>query len=520
MNIKDITKKLKHRKSEIFLVLILIFAAFLRLIFFVGPCCDDDVAYLNSAYNIVKLNFVELHNGYSFAYRTMMILPMALSFKIFGISEFTASLYILLTSLGSIIVAFFIGKFLFNARVGIFASLLLAFYPLEVIYSTHIVPDIPVAFFMGLSVLVFLYAEKNEKDKFYILSGVTAGLAYLVKITAILIVPFILFYAIFLLKRNKTKAILRFLLGFLLIFVIEMCYSYYFTSDPFTHYRSHVSAQKAWGHMRKKSMDEIKAQLLFYPNLMLGRGILALSQPDIMLSKGIIRDISPYCGYFFWLLVLSILFPWSYKKDGKRFLIVLFWFFSIFLFLQFGTMDIGRFVLIHRLTRFITILSIPMSLVIAHFLDVLIGKKPFVVMLVILGLFFLPLFLDSLARIDLVTSYENNQILGDTRELCSVLKTLPKKDIYFYQFTREFGLLKFYFNFDEDNQLKLLYDKPCDSIRNAYVVTDDNRWFFEGGPEYPECFKNPPENWKLIATIEKADEGIYRRFDPKIYYVP
>jgi len=503
--------KLKNIEPKVLLFLIIVFAIFLRLIFFVGPCCDDDVAYLNSAHKLLKLDFSELRNGFSFGYRIMMSIPIALSFKFFGISEFSASLYILLTSIGSLIITFYIGRMLFNATVGLIAAFLLSFYPLEVIYSTHIVPDVPLAFFIGLGVLIFIYAEeKTKKDIYYFFSGLIIGIAYLVKITTIIIFPFILIYSIFFSKKNKNKStILKFFSGFGLIIFTEALYSFYFTGDILMRYHSHISAQTAWGLMKNKSIDEIKVQLRFYPNVMLGNG----------------NNLSPYCGIFFWLLLISfivlfsMMFDTKYKHKIKRreFFIVLLWFFSVFLYLQFGTMDIKRFILIHRLIRFLTLLSIPMSLIIAYFLTEIDTKKP--LNLIIVSLFVLILLSDSVMRINSITNYENNQVLGDVRHLYRILRTLPKKDVYFYQFTREFGLLEFYFDFDEENRLKLLYDKPCDSINNSYVVTDDNRWFFEGGPKYPVCFKNPPDSWKLIAVIKKANEGIYGKFDPKIYLV-
>jgi hypothetical protein len=182
-------------------------------------------------------------------------------------------------------------------------------------------------------------------------------------------------------------------------------------------------------------------------------------------------------------------------------------------------MDVRSFVLIHRLARFATLLSIPLAITIAHFLDAITLKKSVIVALTVLAIFLLPLFLDSLARIQRVTNYDNNQVLGDVRELGRVLKTLPNKDIYFYKDTREFGLLKFYFDFNEDGRLKLLFDKPCESISGAYVVIDDNLSYFEGQP-YSNCLRNPPQNWQLISVITKADQGTYGMFDPKIYYAP
>jgi hypothetical protein len=74
---------MKMMRTKFLLIIILLISLCLRLIFFVGPCCDD-VAYLNSAHKIIKLDFEEFSNGNCFTYRTMMMVPIAISIKTLG----------------------------------------------------------------------------------------------------------------------------------------------------------------------------------------------------------------------------------------------------------------------------------------------------------------------------------------------------------------------------------------------------------------------------------------------------
>jgi len=297
------------KKSTILAVLsILLIGLVIRLEYFVGPCCDDDVSYLDVAHNIMSLNFIDFRSSYVFAYRTMMVAPIALSFRIFGVSDVTASLFVLLTSVGSIAVAFAIGRMLFNENTGIIAALLMSFYPLEAEYSTHLVPDVPLAFFMGAGVLLFLYAEKKGGNLLYTCAGIAMGLAYLVKIMGLLLLLFVVSYFILFSRKKMARGLLLFLAGFAVVFLIEALYSCYFTGNVFTNYESYISAQKMWGHMKERSNDEVREMLLFYPRATLGIGI-----------DGYMKFFS--C--FFWLLALSIITPAICREKRKEFLVIL-----------------------------------------------------------------------------------------------------------------------------------------------------------------------------------------------------
>jgi len=145
------------------LIWILIFALFLRLYFFVGLNWSDDIGYVNDAYRILKNEFV--FTKYPPTLRPMMIYPLSFTFLVLGISNYTATLYPLLASLGSIILIFYLGKEFFDYETGLIAAFLLSFFPLNVIYSTWIMPDLIIAFFMGLSVYFFL--KSNKKRNLY-----------------------------------------------------------------------------------------------------------------------------------------------------------------------------------------------------------------------------------------------------------------------------------------------------------------------------------------------------------------
>ncbi len=190
-------KKLGEVKAEFWLILIVVFAVLLRYNYFIGLNLNDDLCYVNLAHEVVEGRF--RFNGWIFAVRHMMHYPIAFFFWIFGVSDFSASLYILLCSLGGILVAFYIGKTLFNEKVALLAAFFMSFFPVDVVYSTTLVPDIPVAFFMGLSVCLFLYGERYGNSIYYYLSGVSIGLAWLVKGLALLILLF--FPTYFLLDR-------------------------------------------------------------------------------------------------------------------------------------------------------------------------------------------------------------------------------------------------------------------------------------------------------------------------------
>jgi len=209
VEIKTIKRKIKKMRPEVWLILILVFALTLRLWFFVGIGFNDDSYYLDFADDIYNGKKFTPPRGVHWGIRIGVYLPVVFFWKLLGISEFSTSFFTLLTSLGSILIVYLIGKELFNSKTGLIAAFLLSIFPLDVIYSTQIGPDIPFQFFSILSLFFLLKSEKSKnriKPRIYILlSGLSLGLSYLFKELIPVMLLVMAFYVIWNNDLNKRK---------------------------------------------------------------------------------------------------------------------------------------------------------------------------------------------------------------------------------------------------------------------------------------------------------------------------
>jgi len=133
----------------------------------------------------------------------------------------------------TIVVAFFVGKNLFNRTTGLFFSLILLFYSLWLINSRLIMSEVYLHFFILLSILLLIKSfrkENNHRKLFFILGAISFGIALNIKLFAIeLIIPIlvmILFYDSFNDKLNfsffkNRKNVLKVISLVLIFFVIS-----------------------------------------------------------------------------------------------------------------------------------------------------------------------------------------------------------------------------------------------------------------------------------------------------------
>jgi len=150
-------------------------------------------------------------------------------------SEEFASGRLLSTILGSltIVLAFFIGKTLFNRTTGVFFSLILLFLSLWIVNSRLIMSEVYLYFFILLSTLFLLKSfnkESNYRIPFFILGAISFGIALNIKPMAFLsIIPIsvmILFSGSFNEKLNfrffkNKKNVLKVISLVLIFFVIS-----------------------------------------------------------------------------------------------------------------------------------------------------------------------------------------------------------------------------------------------------------------------------------------------------------
>ena len=133
----------------------------------------------------------------------------------------------------SIVLAFFIGKILFNRTTGLFFSLILLFSGLWLVHSRLIMTEVYLYFFILLSIFLLLKSfkkENNHRIAYFIFGAVSFGLALNIKFFAIeFVIPIlvmILFYDSFNEKLNlrffkNKKNVVKALSLVLVFFVIS-----------------------------------------------------------------------------------------------------------------------------------------------------------------------------------------------------------------------------------------------------------------------------------------------------------
>jgi len=157
--------------------------------------------------------------GYSTGiYQIILYYITALSFKIFGISEFTGRLPSVLAGAGLVITGYFIAKKLFSLRTATIVAFLLTFSQIQLAWSTQLRPYIWLELFtLLISYFLYQYIKSPWKllDKYFIYSVTVSLLSCLFHGTGILnlaIVGLIFMYKIIKYKKYVYISVLPLLI--------------------------------------------------------------------------------------------------------------------------------------------------------------------------------------------------------------------------------------------------------------------------------------------------------------------
>ena len=177
---------------------------------------------------------------------------IALFLKFFGNSYFVARIAVLIAALTSIILAYKIGKLIFNTPIGLISASLIALNTSHIENSVIVMyPTITLAA-MQLFVLFLL---KIDKLKNSILSGIFLGITALCQNGAIILYPFsiILLWMLLPNDKNKIRSLFLFTLAFSLTIFPWALVTFNYFGSPFYSHMKYFSFTHNWINMMSDS---------------------------------------------------------------------------------------------------------------------------------------------------------------------------------------------------------------------------------------------------------------------------
>lgn len=216
-------------------------------------------------------------------------------YKLFGVSESTERLPIVLGALAMIATAYGLGRILFSMEAGLLAAIGLAVAPRFLMFSRRILIDVYVSMFMALALLMYVLAERHpeRRRRYLLLMYVSIGLGILTKGPVAAVLPAAVL-AIYFLVFRRINAIgeLMLPLGCLILALVVL--PWYVA----------IYLQHGWGHIES---------FIFQDNLS------RYTQPIWGPRRGFFFYIPALIGDFFpWSLFLIPL-AWSGLKTGWLF---------------------------------------------------------------------------------------------------------------------------------------------------------------------------------------------------------
>ena len=468
---------------------IILLGLILRLSYRCDLCNPDSYAYIIGAIRIndngIREYLLTLSNIYE--NRISVVLPLALILRLFGLSEFTVMLLPLFYAVGTIIVVYILGKQLFDVVAGLLAALLVATIPLDVFYSTAVLPDSIIPFYVGLTLLCFTLGQKKDNHLFYLLSGFFLFCAFQARATSgVLIFPLLLI-AWWSSKRNLWSFLLP-ICTFLALLIIYWGILWLVSDDFFLH-------------LKLLTMDA-SAEKYVGTGELLGH------------FKSIFRVNNEF-GLLYLITFPALLVALYKVGNDEAYRLPVITFVALYLYFEFGSTTLTSYQPIWKLSRFLTILSVPVSLIIAsvtififsishRWLRLAIFALLTTHILLVVALF--PLYNKGATQFILDYNYPYKTTFAklDAYENVEIIQTVNFRWSVRGQFyARLYG---------QTYRYQDLKNKSTNDIENEDIVIYDPIFFTPYGEyelnrlDYPALQslpEQPPSNWQLLFIVDR-----------------
>jgi hypothetical protein len=178
----------RRSRKSILLALTIVCAFAIRMLYFTGMSLGDDALYATQALSLSEMASWPPEPTHWHT-RLGLIVPTALCIKALGPRPLAFVLWPLLASTASVLICYLVATEFVGPRTALIAALFQAAFPLEVIYSTHLFPDVVVAFLSISSLWCWIRALKSGKAGEFLASGAFIAVGYLCRETVVMEAP-------------------------------------------------------------------------------------------------------------------------------------------------------------------------------------------------------------------------------------------------------------------------------------------------------------------------------------------
>ena len=250
---------------------------------------------------------------------------VAISFVVFGFTEFAARLPAALLGLGSVILTYILGRQFYKPAAAFIGSLVLATCIEYIVLSRTVVHDISLLFFFTLALTCFyLGYDRDRHRKLFFLSGYAAmGLAVMAKGPIGVLIP-VAIVGLFLLMKKRLNFISKLQIGWGLLILLGIAAPWYILislKDP--NYAGYFFIQQNIGNFLSKDPRHLEPVYFYLPVLLGGMAPWSLFLP-LALLRGIRSSSTP-------------------SNDGTLFLLI--WFVFVFVFFTLASSKLGTYIL-------------------------------------------------------------------------------------------------------------------------------------------------------------------------------
>ena len=510
-----------RRKITLLLLLILVLAGVIRIYSFYGYHGSDDARYARLAYYVANGSFkiggscvwpefaLYLHH----CQRVGLFIPVALCFKIVGVSEFSMLIYPFVLSMLNIILAYLAGRAIFGTRAGIIAAAICAIIPIEGRFATLLSPNLVAAFWANLGVLLLYYGSKRKalisKITYGLLSGLALGLSWLCFEAGLYLLPFLAAYIFYACCRQRRNILLLISAGLMLttILLSESLTYYKHTNDLFHRYHQIEKDCTVYSEAISKGSGNRRLIEEYYYNRrsnsdptdwrVIAKRVFLGGPKNILINQdfGLISGVA----------LLAIIY--ALFRRLRSFLFPGFWFLALALMFNFASLRLHCYMPIPFIeSRYLLPLLFPATVLTAGLLDTLLPLRGVIKMEIARERFFWgSVMAISIVLICFYGTYKINrvgtQIIRDQRiserAISNILR--PLDPIYTDLTTAE--TLSFFWKYPAETSIRNFAGMQTKDIPQvAYVLINRGRietaiyWF---GYSLPEFYNHIPNHWQL-----------------------